>query len=262
MMKKNIDIYRFSGTGNTLLVAEKLAEVFRRNGKTVRFFRIEKSDPAGIDTDHTLGLAFPVAAQSTYPLVWDFIEKLPPGVGTGVFMVDTLHSFSGGIVGPLRKIMAGKGYRPLGAREIPMPNNFLPGKINPAKNRAKVESGLENAVLFAEALLAGRARWGRVPLFSDLMNLLSRSRPVVNYLRRRGTKFTVEERSCTRCGTCVKLCPAANIAMEAGEYPVFSERCQQCMRCISLCPTGAIVVPGKKYKVYRAVTAAEILNHS
>ena len=39
-------------------------------------------------------------------------------------MVDTLGGFSGGIVGPLRRLLTRKGYAPLGAREIRMPMNF------------------------------------------------------------------------------------------------------------------------------------------
>jgi len=127
-MMKNVDIYYFSGTGNTLLVVQKAVEVFREQGVVTRLFKMEKTDPARVDIRHTIGLAFPAAVQSTYPLVWEFIDQLPPGRSVGVFMIDTMAGFSGGIVGPLRKVLRRKGYRPLGAEEIRMPNNFLPGK--------------------------------------------------------------------------------------------------------------------------------------
>ncbi|MFH1037457.1 MAG: EFR1 family ferrodoxin [PVC group bacterium] len=192
-MIKDIDIYYFSGTGNTLLVVKKMADVFRENGAATRLLKIEKSDPARINTARTIGLAFPVAAQSTYPLVWEFIEQLPPAQSTGVFMVDTLAAFSGGIVGPLRKLLTGKGYRPLGAKEIVMPNNFLPGKINHEKNERKKEFGLKKAGKFAVSLLEGTASWGRVPIISDLLCKISRSRKVSNYLSRKGSRFTLSE---------------------------------------------------------------------
>ncbi|MEA1927482.1 MAG: EFR1 family ferrodoxin [Candidatus Auribacterota bacterium] len=250
-MKKNIDIYWFSGTGNTLLVVKKAAAVFQERGVATRLFKMEQADPARIDINHTIGLAFPVSVQSTYSLVWEFIGRLPSGRLIGVFMIDTLAGFSGGVVGPLRKILTKKGYRPLGAEEIRMPNNFLPGRIDPEKNERKREAGLKKSAKFARALLEGKARWGRVPILSDLIYHFSRSKRIRNYLSRKGSKFTVNPSACTHCGSCIELCPVGNITMK--EFPVFSDGCQQCMRCISFCPTGAIIVPGKKYQVYRAV---------
>lgn len=254
-----MDIYYFSGTGNTLLVARKLVEVFQKRGMDVQLFKMEKSDPARIDISHNIGLAFPVAVQSTFPLVWEFIEKLPPGRSTGIFMVDTLAGFSGGVVGPLRRLLVRKGYRPLGAVEIIMPRNFYPARLDPDKNERKKQSGLKKAEEFALAIVNGTARWGRIPIISDLICKLSRSGKVVNFLRKKGSKFRINETACTRCGSCFKLCPVENIVLEDGEYPVFLDQCQQCMRCISFCPTGAIIVSGKKYQVYRGVKLGEMV---
>ena len=97
-----IDLYWFSGTGNSLLVAEAMANELRRLGRDVALLPLEISDPASVRSDRALGLAFPVAAFSTYPLVWRFVEALVPTTsGTPAFMVDTMASKSGGIVGPL-----------------------------------------------------------------------------------------------------------------------------------------------------------------
>lgn len=253
----DVDIYYFSGTGNTLLVVKAMAEAFREGGVTTRLFRIEDTDSRKIDIAHTIGLAFPVAVQSTYPLVWDFIEKMPQGRQTGVFMVDTLAAFSGGIVGPLRSFLQKKRYQPLGAKEIRMPSNNFPKRAKPDKNEKKRKVGLKKAREFAISLIRGTSCWRRVPLLSDLMYVLSRSNKVREYLKKRGSHLTVDQAKCSRCQSCVKLCPVGNIAME--EYPVFIDRCQQCMRCISFCPTGAITVPGKTYEVYRAVKLGEML---
>jgi hypothetical protein len=50
-------------------------------------------------------MGFPVAAQGTYPFVWDFIKSLPQANSTPIFMVDTLAMYSGGIVGPVKKLL-------------------------------------------------------------------------------------------------------------------------------------------------------------
>ena len=134
MKEKTIDLYYFSGTGNTLLVAKKMKEVFEKNNVQVSLKKIKDTDPTKINTNNTIGLAFPVAAQGTYQFIWEWIKRMPNVESTGketeytnetdVFMIDTMGLYSGGIVGPVRKILTKKGYKPIGAKEIIMPNNF------------------------------------------------------------------------------------------------------------------------------------------
>lgn len=253
----DIDFYYFSGTGNTLLVVKRMAEVFRENGITVNLHPIEKSDPSGVDLSHALGLAFPVAAQSTYRFVWDFIEGLPEAGGTEVFMVDTLAAFSGAIVGPLKKFLERVGYKTVGAKEIKMPGNFYPPKVDAEADEEKRAKGLLEAEQYAGDLMDGTARWKSQGFFADLFSSICRGNFTWSMMARAGKKFQVDRGKCQKCGICAKLCPVGNITND--EYPRFGEKCQQCMRCISFCPVEAISVPGKKYQLYRAVKAGEIM---
>ena len=70
MKESSVDLYFFSGTGNTLLAARAVAEGLRAGGKSVRLLRLEKgiSAPAG---DTALGVAVTTACFSTYPFVWE-----------------------------------------------------------------------------------------------------------------------------------------------------------------------------------------------
>jgi len=254
---KAVDFHLFSGTGNTLLVVRAMREVFARCGWATRCFRMEEASPADVSLDRTLGLAFPVAAQSTYPLVWEFFKGLPQATGTPAFMVDTMMMYSGGIVGPLRSLLKRKGYRPIGAQEIRMPNNLYTRRPHTAKNAAIVARGLEKARGYAEELVEGRARWGRVPLLPDLMRLFANGPWTWWTARAAGKLLKVDLARCTRCGQCARLCPVGNITLD--EYPVHGGRCQQCMRCISFCPTGAISLMGLRSSQYRAVAVDAIL---
>jgi ferredoxin len=252
-----IDLYWFSGTGNTLRVAQAMAEVFRRGGAKVNLRRIEQADPRAIRPDCTLGIATAVACQSTYPPVWRFVEQLPPSDGTEVFLVDTLAAYSGGIVGPMRSLLEKKGYRPVGAREIRMPSNYFRKSIDPGDDALKTRNGLDEARRFAEDLLARRAKWRKNSLWQRGMNRFSRSRVVWKFVRGM-MKLWAEERRCTRCGLCERLCPVGNIRVE-GAPPVFADRCIACQRCFSFCPTGAIRIGRKHFMPYRAVEAQELL---
>ena len=95
MKSSIIDIYIFSGTGNTLLAVRKMRDVFVAKGLEVNLFPLDKTDPKLIDTTHTIGLGFPVAEQGTYPFVWDFVRTLPQTKETEIFMIDTMMAYSG-----------------------------------------------------------------------------------------------------------------------------------------------------------------------
>jgi NAD-dependent dihydropyrimidine dehydrogenase PreA subunit len=260
-MNDTIDLYFFSGTGNTLLVVKKMRDTFEENGIDVNLCRIEGSNPDKINLEHVIGIAFPVAVLSTYPFVWDFIKALPDANGTQIFMVDTLGGFSGGIVGPLREIVKNKGYAPIGAMEIQMPLNifFIQDEET---NKDKVEKGLIKAERYAQDIINGKAEWGRVPVLSDAMNLFSMGALKLTGvdLHQRLFLFDIDKEKCNKCGICVGICPTKNIKINGGEYPLHGLNCQYCLRCTSFCPKQAI--PCKfnyKGETYRAVKAKEFL---
>lgn len=261
MKMENVDVYYFSGTGNTLLVAKKMIETFQENGIDVEIHKIEDSNPSLIDLEHIIGIAFPVAIFSTYPFVWNFIRSLPTAKGTEIFMVDTLGGFSGGIVGPLREIVKKKGYNPIGAKEIQMPTNifFIEDEDT---NKKKVEKGLKEARQYSLDLINGESEWSRVPVLSDAMHLLSRGALKLTgvELHQKWFLFDADVEKCNKCRICVDLCPVGNIKMENKEYPKHGFNCEYCLRCVSFCPRQAI--PAKfnyKGKTYHAVKAKEFL---
>ena len=171
-MQSEVDIYYFSGTGNTFLAVKELARRLEERHKHVRLFSIEESDPSQIELTHTIGLAFPVAVFSTYPFVWNFIDNLPQTVGTEIFMLDTLAMFSGGIVGPLKKVLKQKGYKTIGAREIKMPSNYGRFIPNEVKKEVMISQAMREVRNYAEDLFYNRAHWRRIFLLSDKVLLL------------------------------------------------------------------------------------------
>jgi len=258
-MNENIDFYYFSGTGNTMLVTMKMAEVFQENGVNVNLKRIECLQDTTINVEHTIGLGFPVAIFSTYNMVWEFIKSLPDVQGTEIFMVDTMGGYSGGLVGPLRAILEKKGYKTIGACEIVMPFNIFYIQ-DEETNREKVKKGLVKAEKYAKALLEERSKWGRIPFFSDAWNLISLGGLKLTTLgiHQKYFKFSASKSLCNSCGICIDICPVNNIKME--DYPLNGNKCEYCMRCVSMCPRGAIKsVFTFKGKTYSAVNANDFL---
>jgi len=262
MIKDIVDFYYFSGTGNTLLVVKKMRDVFTQEGIQVDLHKIEDSNPEDMDLNHTIGLGFPIAEMSTYNFVWKFIKALPEtALTTEIFMVDTLAGFSGGMVGPLREILKKKGYLPIGAKEIVMPVNIFYVQDEDTCQE-KVEKGLENAEKYAQDIIHGRSKWGRVPVLSDAMYYASITglKLTETNLNQKLLRLETDEEECNKCGICYKLCPVDNITMEDEEYPKHDFNCEYCLRCTSLCPRGAISCPvNYKGKTYHAVKAKEFL---
>lgn len=239
-----------------------MKETFQENGIPTNMYKIEKSNPEEVNLNHTIGLGFPVAELSTYEFVWKFIKSLPPADGTEIFMVDTLAGFSGGIVGPVRKIAKKKGYTPIGACEIIMPPNIF--YIEDEETcKKKVEKGLMKARKYAETLIKGEAKWGRVPIFSDVMYFTSLIglKITESDLNQKLLNFNPDEERCSKCQICHRLCPIDNIIIEKNGYPKHLKHCQYCLRCTSFCPKDAtschINYKGKKYQ---AVKAKELLD--
>lgn len=253
MLNNTIDFYYFTGTGNTLLAVREVARVLRENGKEVNLYHLETADPTSINPQHTIGLAFPVAAFSTYPFVWRFIYNLPQAKNCSIFMLDTMAGFSGGIVGPLGKVLRNKGYQTIGAAEFIMPSNL--GTIkSAAKNQCRINKSMPKITQYAYDLLAGKTKWRRIPILSDLVRLISKSK----YPWRSMSKWiAIDTSQCIKCGLCAKLCPVKAIAMQ--DFPTKdNQRCEVCMRCISFCPANAVLYKGTTKK-YRAVAAEDLL---
>lgn len=60
--------------------------------------------------------------------------------------------------------------------------------------------------------------------------------------------LTIDTRSCTRCQTCVQVCPAGIIAMTGPEdTPAWVDgaqsSCIRCGHCVAVCPEGALSLP-------------------
>ncbi len=255
-----VDVYWFSGSGNTLIVAEEIAAALASLGSEVELKALDRSDPRRVDPERALGIVVPVAGQGTYPFVWDFLEALPGSEGRACFLADTLGSYSGGIVGPVGRILRRKGYDIAAAIEIRMPSTLSVKESNTEVDAALVERGREEARRFAAALAEGRGRWRDIPVYSDLMSLFFRRRKAVERWRRYFPR-SVDSGACRSCGLCARLCPERAISTDAATgLPIVTGSCVICKRCSAFCPAGAIRIGAPGAASYRAVPLGEMLS--
>ncbi len=251
----NVDLYCFTGTGNTLLLCKRMQKVFDSKGSKTRLLRIENEDPKRIVPENIIGLAFPVAIFSTYPLVVRFIKGLPKVDGTQIFMLDTMGGFSLGLVSHVRSLLRQKGYRTIGAKQFIMPDNFTPSLEKDVKNPEILERALEKAEKYANRLWEGKTLWRAVPVLPGLIFWLSQLIFKIPDFKKKSVKMV--QQNCAKCGLCAKLCPVKNIAIR--EYPVFLDKCELCMRCIAFCPTHALYRKKPDEHRYKAVNSTDLI---
>ena len=258
MLREPVIIYVFSGSGNTWTVAREVADCLLDGGVSTELRPLERSNPQDSAKAGTLGLAFPVAMFTAYPFVWDFIEGLPDGKGRSVFMMDTLAGFSGGIVGPLKRVLARKGYRTIGAKEIRMPSNYSRKEPEGEKDVQIRTNGFKKAASFAHDLISGSSSWRSFPILSDIISKVGRKGGSSAWrFARKKFPLAVDTEACSRCGLCEKVCPVGNIRID--DFPVFGDSCFFCQRCISFCPEKAISVAGKSFVPYRGMETAALM---
>jgi len=249
----NVDLYCFSGTGNTLLICQRMKKVFESKGAKTRLLRMEKEDPKNLVPENIIGLAFPVAIFTTYPIVIKFINGMPNVEGTKVFMLDTMGGLSLSLVSQVKMMLKKKGYNTIGAKEFIMPDNFTPSPEKDLKNPDVMEKAFLKAETYAENLWKGKTSWFYVPVLPGVLFWLSQLIFKIPNFRKKSVKMDKDK--CVKCGLCAKLCPVDNVVMR--EYPVFLDKCELCMRCIAFCSSHALYRKKQDEHRYRAVNNAD-----
>ena len=248
LIMKEIILYYFTGSGNTLKIAQKVKDVFVKLDYTCELSRMEEVIDIDLEKYEYIGLLFPVAIQSTFPVVWDFINRLPYQQGKKIFMIDTMEQFSGGVVGPVKRVLQKKGYDCVAALEVKM-NSSMQTKLNDLNKVAeKNKKALKDAEQFIYDMLKGKVKWNRVPLLSDGMRSISKGRSIWTSTSK---KININHDLCVRCNICIKKCPVDAMAMINDKIVINHSLCNSCMRCIHNCPKDAFECGGKKVIRYK-----------
>lgn len=258
MKTKSVDLYFFTGTGNTFLAAKKIAEVFKENDIKANLINIEKTDPKTIDLSKIIGLAFPIACWNTYPFIRRFIKNLPNAANTEIFVFSTMGDSSLKAAATIGNTLSKKGYSVIATKGFKMPNNLISVQSE-EKNIIKRDMAFIKIKSFTLDMIHKTTKAEKTNIFFKFCFAIS---SFITSLWERTffqkiIKFNLAKEKCTKCEICIKICPVENIKMK--DYPEFNgNKCQVCMRCISYCPTRAIYkFPIKK--IYKGLNPKEFL---
>lgn len=244
-------LYVFSGTGNTLAVAELYKKYFENNCKEISadIYRVsEKSDvPPSPDDYDLVGVGYPIHAFMAPEPIISFCKKLPEVKGKRAFFFKSsgegLH-VNDCSSQKLLKILTKKGYDVMMERHIVMPYNMIYRHKDAMAKQMWIYAHALADLNSREIICGKRERVKRS--FLKTMWFAPIGWIEQHFAHFHGPAFKVDAKKCINCGKCVKNCPQNNIEFKDGKY-VFGHNCVLCMGCAFGCPKDAVNVGVFKY---------------
>ena len=232
-------IYYFTGTGNSLAAAKKIAAVLG-DCELVPIASLKDKPGKIVPAADRVGIVSPVYDAGLPVIVKDFAERLDIGPIPYTFGIVTLGGTGISALHQLNKILMQHCRKKLDAAfAVKMPGNFPPVAVpmaGPEKEKCLSEADAHLASI-AVMIEKGQAVSPGFSPLSSLMRCLLYP-PFSRNVHGMDKSFSVED-SCTSCGTCAKVCPVGNIIME-NERPVWQHHCELCCACLHFCPVEAI----------------------
>ena len=234
------EIYYFSGTGNSLVVARNIAE--KIDGKLIYIPAVMDEESIKINAD-ALGIVSPTYYMRMPGIVERFIGKLTNLQSKYIFAIVTVGGIAGGILDRLSEEISLRGGSLAAGFVVRMPANYIHSAdaqlLFLQKNMFRKWE--KKADKIADYVINGER--GRMEKFNPLMTLLFSKSIDKQYLGGEldpdiDKRFWADDK-CNGCGICSKVCPVSNIKM-VDDRPVWQHHCEKCLACIQWCPKEAI----------------------
>ena len=231
----------FSATGNTKMIAEKLAE--RLGDEPVDLLvRIRNKDYTSLRSDRPFVICSPVYVSELPSFFSDYLKRVSLTGCREVYGILTNGGFSGIAGAQMSRIIKQKGMAFNGYAEFKLPSNHITNKSHAEIDHAEIEKRIKVSLSKVEKAADEIRRGGcfknrHIFLLEYLITVPVA--PVLCYFNQMTEGFWVKE-NCISCGKCASLCPLNIIEIHGGK-PVWKEkRCAHCMSCIQNCPVEAI----------------------
>lgn len=235
-------MFVFSGSGNTLKIAEKYKEIFENEGNNVELTRLTLPiEKYNVENADFVGIFYPIHGFNAPSIILDFAKSLPLQKKQKFFIVKTSGEpliFNNASSLKLISILKKKGYSLTNEYSYVMPYNMIfrhdDGFASKMFRTAKelVEVDAREILSFKPHFLK------KCPLGRPLSFVVRIEHPA---MRANGKLFKVSEDKCVQCMQCVTNCPTKNISFRDGKFD-FSNKCLMCTSCSFNCPKDAISI--------------------
>ena len=234
-------IYYFSGTGNSLKIANDLAGKLK-DAELIPIAKIWQEESI-LASSEKIGFIFPLYFYGCPLIVLNFLKKIELLNTTYIFAVITSHGgSSGAALSQINKILR-KNSKSLNAGfSIQMPGNYIPMYDIASEQTHKLDfKRAKDKIDFIADLISKNGKEIQkeiLPVIGKLFNNF-----FCNKVNKTDKNFYADER-CNSCKVCEAICPVNNINVIEGR-PEWQHKCQRCLACIHFCPQEAIQY-GKK----------------
>lgn len=239
-------IFYFSGTGNTLWVAQQLA--IATNERLVAIANCFDDASFTLAPDERIGFCFPVHGWKPPRIVRQFVSRLHIANAEGHFCyaLVTCGDSVGKAIDILNDDLRQCGLTVESMFSLIMPESYvvLPFMYTDSEEREwrKLRTAERQIKTFCDDIVQRRRglrelTTGPVPwVLSHVIGT------VFNGVLITDKPFKVDATKCTGCTTCQHVCPVGNIAAERGKQPTWlhNHRCTACLACYHHCPHHAI----------------------
>ena len=265
-------IYYFSGTGNSLFIARKLAGKF--NARLISIAEAIKVDVAVID-DECAGFVFPTYFASNMDglplIVKRFVKKLIDIDGKYLFAINTSEHTPGTTLGAFKRLIKKQGGKLAAGFVLNMSqkslkedlfqkgNKIVGTTLKDAESKITYQDRINAKLSLIENVVSNRDAYKietrsialRILMF-PLRMLLIKPVFLARYLKLSkrfslsfnkilpycDSSFMTNEK-CIGCSVCADVCPVGNIDM-IDEHPHWNHHCENCLACYVWCPQNAI----------------------
>jgi ferredoxin/flavodoxin len=232
-------IYYFTGTGNSLAVAKKIAAALK-DCELVPIASLQGTSGAIVPAADRVGIVCPVYDAGVPRIVAGFAGSLDLSSAGYTFAIVTMGGTGVSALHQLNGILKKRhGTKLDAAFTVKMPGNFPPVSRPPAgEKRDKILAAADDHLaMIAQSIDQGLAVPPGLSPLSSLLRCFVYP-PFFKNVHGMDKEFTVSD-ACTSCGTCAQVCPVGNIVME-NDRPAWQHRCELCCACLHFCPVEAI----------------------
>jgi ferredoxin len=237
-----MEIYYFSGTGNSLHVAKELAKKLSNTELIPLVSLLGKEKVVGAET---VGFVFPIHMTVAPTVVKNFIAKLDLSRADYIFAVATRIGTQHSAFYEIDKVLKKKGKRLNAAFSVNMPSNDPKFNYQPLtdeemiKLEAAAQADLKNITEIISKREPSRKKDANFTMRVPFTRAISWLAELTDGLQ---PEYYADEK-CTGCGTCAKVCLSGKIKMADGRPEWQKEvKCFKCSACLNFCPRNAVQI--------------------
>ena len=227
-------IFYFTGTGNSLYAAKKLADEGEEIVSIVEALR-SKAFHYTLKEGEALGFVFPVYFYTVSDPVLELVRNLTVENASFVYAVIPCGASIGAAGGFLKSELKKRGLELQRVDPLVVPDGALIfyDIDSPEKMRKTLEAATKELASIKRAIDRRESNSIKGSPFAGKLGL-------AGYHACMGTKAFHADEKCVGCGKCASICPAGAISMADGRPVWTKKKCLKCCGCINRCPVSAI----------------------